>query len=132
MTRLLIVAAVFGMSLICVGQNQLEKTILTANDADIPALELRGKLAKIFSISDCEYISGLTCKIYYNGSASLPSQVFFTELDKQGRQSGRRVQLIYPRLKPRETGRATFRINLTRPVKIVLYGEWNGPWRDPY
>ena len=98
----------------------------------IPPFELRGNLAKIFSISDCQYISGLTCKIRYNGAAPLPSEVFFEEFDEHGRKAGARVRLIYPKLERGERGSATFRIRLASPAKIVLQGEWNGPWRDPY
>lgn len=98
----------------------------------VPKIELREKLAKIFSVSDCKYISGLTCRIRYNGTAPLPSEVFFTEFDDQGRKAGSRTRLIYPKLKAGERGYATFRIRLAEPAKIVLEGEWNGPWRDPY
>jgi hypothetical protein len=98
----------------------------------IPKFELAGKLSKIFKVSRCEYISGLTCRIHYNGKLPLPSEVFFTEFDDHGKKAGPRVRLIYPELNPGETGIATFRIRLSSPAKIVLEGEWNGPWRDPY
>jgi hypothetical protein len=98
----------------------------------LPKFELKGKLAKIFDLTDCEYISGITCRIHYNGVLPLPSQVFFTEFDERGQQAGARVRLIYPKLAPDETGRATFRIRLGRPAKVVLEGEWKGPWKDPY
>jgi len=62
----------------------------------------------------------------------LPSEVFFTEFDEHGSQAGARVRLIYPELKSGETGWATFRIRLATPTKIVLQGEWNGSYRDPY
>jgi len=97
-----------------------------------PRFELQGKLARIFTVTDCEYISGMTCRIQYNGVLPLPSQVFFTEFDERGQKAGARVRLIYPKLGPGETGRATFRMHLSRPAKIVLQGEWKGPWRDPY
>jgi hypothetical protein len=107
-----------------------------ASDADdafrIPKFELVGKLAKGFSISDCKYVSGLTCRIHFNGAIPLPSEVFFTELDEHGSQAGARVRLIYPELKSGETGWATFRIRLATPTKIVLQGEWNGAYRNPY
>jgi hypothetical protein len=102
------------------------------NGFRIPMFQLAGKLAKIFSIQECEYISGLTCRIRYNGAAPLPSEVYFTEFNQQGRKAGPHVRLIYPKLKPGETGAATFRIRLAEPAKIVLQGEWNGPWRNPY
>jgi hypothetical protein len=98
----------------------------------IPNFELSGKLAKIFKLSNCEYISGITCRIHYNGVLPLPSQVFFTEFDERGQQAAVRVRLIYPKLAPGETGRATFRIRSGRPAKVVLEAEWKGPWRDPY
>jgi hypothetical protein len=98
----------------------------------IPSFELKGNLAKIFSISNCDFISGLTCKIHYNGALPLPSEVFFMEYDEHGKQAGTRVRLIYPELKKGETGVATFRIHMVNPAKIVLEGEWNGPYRDPY
>lgn len=107
----------------------------TKGDADgfrIPEFRLKGNLEKIFVISDCDYISGITCRIHYNGSLPLPSEVFFTEFDEHGRKAGPRVRLIYPKLAPGETGRATFRIRSAGPAKIVLQGEWNGPYRDPY
>jgi hypothetical protein len=98
----------------------------------IPKFELTAKLSKIFTISRCEYISGLTCQIHYNGKLPLPSEVFFEEFDEHGKKAGPRVRLIYPELKPGRDGVATFRIRLSRPARIVLEGEWNGPWRDPY
>jgi hypothetical protein len=116
-------------SMLCWGQPKQAKT-----DADsaftYPRFELQGKLAKIFTVTDCEYISGMTCRIHYSGVLPLPRQVFFTEFDERGQKAGARVRLIYPKLEPGETGRATFRIRFNRPAKIVLSGDWNGPWRD--
>jgi len=98
----------------------------------LPSFVLEGNLAKIFVLSKCEYISGITCSIHYNGVLPLPSQVFFTEFDEHGHQAGARVRLIYPELKPGERGAATFRTRSAFPSKIVLHGEWKGPWRNPY
>ena len=98
----------------------------------VPKFELKGKLADIFTISKCQYISGLTCNIHYKAIFSLPSQVFFTEIDESGKKAGQRMRLIYPKLNAGETGKATFRLRSGNPAKIVLEGEWNGPWRDPY
>jgi hypothetical protein len=111
-------------------QSQLKADIAKAFQP--PKFELEGNLAKIFTVTHCEYISGLTCRIHYNGKLPLPSEVFFTEFDDRGKKAGPRVRLIYPELKRGETGMATFRIRLSEPAKIVLKGEWNGPWRDPY
>lgn len=131
MKSLLII--LFAFCLCAVGLGRQEQAKTGPHDGfRIPSFELKGKLVKIFSVSDCEYISGLTCRIHYNGAAPLPSEVFFTEFDKQGRQAGRRVRLIYPELKPGEAGWATFRIRLNEPAKVVLQGEWNGPRRSPY
>jgi hypothetical protein len=97
-----------------------------------PAFEFRGHLSDVFEINHCEYISGMTCKIRYNGARPLPSQVLFTEYDEAGHRAGPEVRLIYPKLEAGETGSATFRIRLSSPAKISLRGEWNGPWREPY
>ncbi len=96
-----------------------------------PKIELTGKLARIFTITKCQYISGMTCRIHYKAVSPLPSEVFFTELDESGQRVGDKVRLIYPRLNPGENGTATFRLR-TQPAKIVLEGVWNGPWKNPY
>ncbi len=98
----------------------------------IPKIELTGKLARIFTITKCKYIAGMTCHIHYKAIFPLPSQVFFTEFDEAGKNAGARVRLIYPRLKPGEGGWATFRLHTDRPAKVVLEAEWNGPWQNPY
>lgn len=95
-------------------------------------MELQGDLSKIFDVCGCEYISGMTCRIHYNGARPLPSQVFFSEYDDKGNRAGPEVRLIYPKLEPGETGYATFRIRRSSPAKVSLRGEWKGPWRDPY
>jgi hypothetical protein len=105
----------------------------TSNDGfPLPKFELAGKLAQSFEITDCEYISGLTCRIHYNGTFPLPAQIFFTEFDERWQQAGGKVRLNYPHLRAGETGRATFRIRLSSPAKIVLWGDRRGPWRNPY
>src|SRR5437879_110817 len=86
----------------------------TADDGfRYPSFELAGDLKDIFEVRDCKYLSGMTCRIHYNGVRPLPSQVFFTEFDEQGRQAGPPVRLIYPRLQRGEAGYATFRIRLS-------------------
>jgi hypothetical protein len=111
------------------GQREQDKT--GDESFRVPKFRLKGKLARIFDVTDCKYISGMTCRIHYNGALPLPSRVFFSELGDRG-QRGPRVRLIYPKLEPGETGLATFRIHFGRPTTIVLQGEWNGPWQDPY
>jgi hypothetical protein len=97
-----------------------------------PQMVLEGHLNEIFTLCGCRYISGMTCRIEYNGARPLPSQVFFKELDESGKSAGPEVRLIYPRLEPGETGLATFRIRSSSPTKISLRGEWKGAWKDPY
>ena len=97
-----------------------------------PTFELQDGLADIFSVYDCEYISGMTCRIHYNGKKPLPSEVFFTGYDSSDKAGGEPVRLIYPQLNPGETGSATFRIRSSSPTRVVLRGKWEGPWRNPY
>jgi hypothetical protein len=103
-----------------------------SSDALGPVIELDGRLREIFAVSGCEQISGLTCRIQYNGRAPLPTSVFFTEFDAHGRRLGKRTRLIYPHLKAGESGMATFRIKSSGPARIRLEAVGKGPWRDPY
>ncbi len=98
----------------------------------VPDIKLTGDLQKIFRIAACHAISGLTCKITYNGKLPLPSEVFFVEYDKNGTVVGKKMRLIYPELKPGETGNATFRIKSASATTIVLSGVWEGPYKNPY
>ena len=94
-------------------------------------MRLTGNLSKIFAIGECEAISGLTCRIKYDGELPLPSEVFFVELDANGKGLGKAVRLIYPELKSGSQGLATFR--LKHDAKIIeLRGKWDGPWKNPY
>jgi hypothetical protein len=110
------------------------KSGMLANDDGwcVPVMKLTGDLQKIFNITDCHAISGLTCRISYNGKLPLPSEVFFIELDKAGNVVGKRTRLIYPKLKRGESGYATFRVNGTSTSMIVLTGVWEGPYKNPY
>ena len=98
----------------------------------IPVIQLTGDLQKVFTITDCHVISGLTCTISYNGKLPLPSEVFFIEFDKTGKVVGEKTRLIYPELEPGESGYATFRIKGGSTTTIVLTGIWEGPYKDPY
>ncbi len=106
--------------------------VLAEDRPQAPAIELDTRLREIFTISDCTYISGLTCKVHYNGKAPLPTEVFFVELDAKDKPIGKRVRLIYPHLKKGESGLATFRIQAAAPAQIRLEASGNGPWKDPY
>ena len=101
--------------------------------SSIPCLELQRELSEIFVIDDCEPMSGLSCRIRYNGEKPLPSEVFFYDIDAKGQQLCKPTRLIYPHLKPGESGRATFldRCNAV-PDHMILKGKWHGPYKDPY
>ena len=102
------------------------------NDTSIyPILELKGRVSEIFTFYDAEYISGLTCRIKYNGKKPLPSKVFFSELDKDGKQIVKKTRLIYPKLNANESGYATFKIS-NNPSKILIWSEGDGPYETPY
>ncbi len=96
-----------------------------------PLLELRDRVADIFTFFQAEWISGLTCRIKYNGKKPLPSNVFFSEYDENGNQISERIRLIYPKLNSGESGYATFRIK-GHASKIVIWSEGDGPWENPY
>lgn len=125
------VIAVF-VSLACFGVPALADDACDGSPLPCPVFVLKDKLQGIFAISHCQFISGLTCKVTYNGKAPLPSEVFFTEFDAEGHRAGKRVRLIYPHLNPGERGAATFRLRSSNPATIELTGVWDGPWKDPY
>ena len=56
------------------------------NKADYwcPKIEFVGKAAEIFKLDKCEYISGITIKLIYNGKYSYPFKLNFTLLDSYG------------------------------------------------
>ena len=117
-------------------EDQPTKTIqLKAQHEDspftYPMLELRGRVAEIFTFYNAAWISGLTCRIKYNGKKPLPSNVFFSEYDGNGKQISERIRLIYPKLNSGESGYATFRVK-GDASKIVLWSEGDGPWENPY
>jgi len=111
-----------------------QKYGMMANDEGwcVPVMKLTGDLQKIFNITDCHAISGLTCRITYNGKLPLPSEVFFIEYDKNGDIVGKKTRLIYPELKAGERGYATFRVKSAATATIVLSGAWEGPYKNPY
>ena len=126
-----LVAVTFAFS-----DDQPTKTIqLSGKNKDsgftYPVLELRGRVAEIFTFYNAEWISGLTCRIKYNGKKPLPSNVFFAEYDENGKQMSERIRLIYPKLNSGESGYATFRVK-RHASKIVIWSEGDGPWKSPY
>ncbi len=105
----------------------------TQDGQPIPCIELEPALKQIFVIDHCEAISGLTCRIQYNGKKPLPSEIFFYDIDSSGRQLCKPTRLTYPRLSPGQTGRATFLDRCDAdPDHILLKGKWSGPYKSPY
>lgn len=125
-------AATTFLALTCIAVPAFAGDAVCDSGIPCPTFVLQGKLQEIFVISHCQLISGLTCKITYNGKSPLPSEVFFTEVDSDGHPAGKKTRLIYPHLNASEQGVATFRIKTAEPAQIVLTGVWDGPWKDPY
>ena len=127
---------ILAVSTLLLSQDPAMKTFqLKAKDPGsafgYPAVELHGRVAEIFSFDNAEWISGLTCRISYNGKQPLPSKVYFSEYDENGKLISERTRLIYPKLNPGERGKATFRINGS-PATIIIWSEGDGPWENPY
>jgi hypothetical protein len=89
-------------------------------------------LIETFEFSKCDAISGMTCHIALKKGAQLPSRVFIQALDSRNQPLGKRRLLIYPELKDGERGWATFLRVPNGAKTVVLTGEWNGQYRDPY
>lgn len=98
---------------------------------EYPKIEIMGVAAEIFAVSDCRWISGLSCSIRYNGKKPLPSRVVFSEYSEGGEIIAGPTVLIYPRLEEGELGQATFRLHAS-PAKIVVEGQGSGPWESPF
>ena len=95
-------------------------------------LIITGRLIDTFEFSKCDAISGMTCHIALKKGAQLPSRVFMQGLDSRNQPLGKRRLLIYPELKAGEGGWATFLRVPSGATTVVLAGQWNGPYRDPY
>jgi hypothetical protein len=95
-------------------------------------LIITGQLIDTFEFSQCDAISGMRCHIVLKKGAELPSRVFIQPLDSQNQPLGKRRRLIYPELKAGEGGWATFLGAPSGTNTVVLTGEWNGPYRNPY
>jgi hypothetical protein len=111
--------------------NVKEKKIETC--AQCYGLILQGQLIDTLEFSKCEAISGMTCHIRLKDGGRLPSRVFVQPLDSKSHPLGKKLLLIYPELKPKEGGKATFPSRIPNATKIVvLEGEWNGPYKSAY
>jgi hypothetical protein len=94
-----------------------------------PNIVVRGRLARILTISGCKGISGMTCRIEIKQGAALPSRILVRQCDQRGRLLGKKY-LPYPNLKPGERGSASFPIGAA--TSVVLVGEWKGEWQSAY
>jgi hypothetical protein len=110
--------------------SQQQRTITQPSESMCPPIILKGKLADLLQVSDCRAVSGMTCRISFKGKAMLPSRIFLQEIDDANHPAGRKRPLIYPDLKPVESGWATFRVG--RAMTVVLTGEWKGSWKSAY
>jgi hypothetical protein len=90
---------------------------------------VRGRLAQVLKISECNGASGMTCQIQFTDGAHLPSRIQVQQLDTNGRVIGSKF-LPYPDLKPGEKGHATFPTGSA--ATIALVAEWKGHWRSSY
>jgi len=119
--------AAFGFALAASGQDTVIKP--PQGCISCASIVVRGRLAGILKISDCNCTSGMTCRIQFKRGALTPSRIEVRQLDEQNRLIGTKF-LPYPNLKDEEKGWATFP---TGPaVTVVLLGEWKGPWRSSY
>jgi len=63
----------------------VKKHGMAANDEGfcVRVIKLAEDLQRIFSITECHAISGVTCKIAYNGKFPLPSEILSIAYDKK-------------------------------------------------
>jgi len=106
------------------GANCLSPQIEGPDGFCYPTIEMEGKLGEIISVTGCEYISGMSCRITYNGKASLPSKILFTEYDASNVKAGPPTRLLYAPLEPGKSVLAMFRIRMGSPSRVVLEGVW--------
>lgn len=100
--------------------------VLSPSGWCFPKIEVEGRLAQIFEFSDCEWISGLSCKLVYNQKAPFPSRVFFVEYDSAGRLVGKRTRLLFYMVEgPARVSGAMFRLRARHTSCIVVRGEWD-------
>jgi len=65
-------------------QGQQEKNIQEDPDYWCPKISFLGHAADIFILGKCEYISGISIKLIYNGRLAFPDKLRFTLLDSKG------------------------------------------------
>ncbi len=93
-----------------------------------PKIEFVGRAAGILKLGKCEYISGITIKILYNGKYSYPSKLNFTLLDSQGNvmQGDQNKKVFGPQhLEKGQYGIFTIQnYGKDNPSKIRIEGIW--------
>ena len=129
-------ADLFQARTVTFNDSQLVTQTRSSDELDwhIPQIDLESKLASIFTVTRCKWISGMTCRVSFNGKLPLPSEVFFEEYNDAGNPVGSPRRLIYPELEAGHTGLATFNLRSKhgRPFRILITAKWEGPYKDPY
>ncbi len=96
-------------------------------------LILKGRLVDTFEFTQCDAVSGMTCRVTLKDGAQLPSRVFVQALDSHNQPLGKKLPLPYPELKPKQSGRTSFPSRIPAgTATVVLTGEWNGRYRPAY
>jgi hypothetical protein len=107
---------------------QVNNDIQNKSDYWCPKIEFVGKAAEIFKLDKCEYISGITIKLIYNGKYSYPSKLNFTFLDSQGNvmKEEQKKKVFGPQsLKKGQYGIFTIQNHGNdKPSKIRIEGIW--------
>jgi len=112
-----------SFSLLAHAEDNATVVTLPKTPFHMPDLVLSGRLADTLSVSDCELISLFTCKISIKQGQVMPSRIYFMEIAQNGGAASQKIQLIYPRLKPGQSGKATFHAN-AEATQLFLWGEW--------
>ncbi|THB68135.1 MAG: hypothetical protein D6B27_03205 [Gammaproteobacteria bacterium] len=73
----------------------------------VPTIKQKESLGNIFTFLNCSYLSGLTCKVKYNGKQLLSQKIYYSQYNLKGEFINKKL-LIYPKLNPDEFGIVTF------------------------
>ncbi len=107
---------------------QTKSDIQQSPDYWCPKIEFVGRAAEIFNLKKCEYISGITIKLIYNGKYSYPEKLKYTLLDAQGNTmpEDSKKKVVGPRhLKKGQYGIFTIQnYGNENPAKITIQGIW--------
>ena len=89
----------------------------------IPVIKLEGKLKELFTVSNCKYISGLSCKFNFNENQPPPNSIFYSQFDSKGNFLNKK-KLIYPYLNKGKSGIGTISIHESTTT-LVFEGKWS-------